>query len=222
VVVLTPETPGCGGPPHGPEEHGPGCGGPDGPDPPCFPCFWRAHAETFRRWARQLCAGNDVPELAEDVLLAAREKLLRAWCRDIGNRLGYMHRILRNTARDAARGRGEWRHRLRPGDTPVDAERHVVRGGPDPVRAVLQAEVRREVAAALRRLPRVQRAVVDCLYVTELSPAETETYLGMTATAVGSALHRARKKLRAVLSPDLLSIFDDPDDPRFLRGGEQR
>ena len=66
-----------------------------------------------------------------------------------------------------------------------------------PEAAVIAAEDRRAVAAALALLPERLRDVVSCRYLLGLSEAETAAVLGLPAGTVKSRLARGLERLRA-------------------------
>ena len=189
---------------------------------PCFECFYESHCRDFARWAAQLCGSFDVVEMSEDVFLEANRKLFETWKRTvIDDPAAYMRTILRNTACDAAAGRGVGKCRPRRQDVALDTQRLTLVGGPSPEAGALRAEQRSSLAAALRELPKGELDVAVCRYVLEMSAAETAEHLGLAPSAVSSALHRANKKLRALLDRDLLHISDDHRAPHCPDGGDE-
>lgn len=203
-----------------PHAHRRACGHTSDTDP-CFECFYEAHCRDFARWAAQLCGSFDVGEMSEDVFLEATRKLFETWTRtEIDEPAAYMRTILRNTACDAAAGRGVGRSRSRRQDVALDAQRLTLVGGPNPETGALRAERRRSLAAALRELPKGELDVAVCRYVLEMSATETAEHLELAPSAVSSALHRANKKLRALLDRDLLQIPDERG-ARHPAGGDE-
>ena len=65
--------------------------------------------------------------------------------------------------------------------------------------AVLAAERRAALVAALRRLPGRDREVIVCRYLLDLTEEETVTVLGWPRGTVKSRTHRALAKLRGLL-----------------------
>ncbi|KJK11720.1 ECF subfamily RNA polymerase sigma-24 subunit [Terrabacter sp. 28] len=61
-----------------------------------------------------------------------------------------------------------------------------------------------EVRRALARLPAVQREAVELVVWSGCSVAEAATALGVSAGTVKSRLHRARRSLTDLISPDAL------------------
>jgi RNA polymerase sigma-70 factor (ECF subfamily) len=109
----------------------------------------------------------------------------------------WLLQIVANEARNRRRAAGR-RTQLalrtaaetRPGDA-----------APSPEAAVLDAETRGELLAALNQLRDEEREVVACRYLLELSEAETAQALGLRPGTVKSRLSRALDHLRAVLEP---------------------
>ena len=85
-----------------------------------------------------------------------------------------------------ARGRGR-----SPGDA-----------APSPEAALLGAERREELVAALNRLSEDDREALACRYFLDLSEAETAAALGVRPGTVKSRLSRALERLRAELEED--------------------
>ncbi len=67
---------------------------------------------------------------------------------------------------------------------------------PSPEAAVLGAERREELLAALNRLPEIDREALACRYFLDLSEAETAAALGVRPGTVKSRLARALERLR--------------------------
>jgi RNA polymerase sigma-70 factor (ECF subfamily) len=133
------------------------------------------------------------PDLAPDV---AQEALIRAW-RAMPRFRGeaalgtWLHRITVNTAW-TLRKRAS-RHQAQPlEDTLVDPSL-----GPE--RAGELAEVRAELGSAINQLSPGQRAVLVLRDVYGWSHAEVGRELGITQTTAKVRLHRARKRVRAIL-----------------------
>ena len=74
----------------------------------------------------------------------------------------------------------------------------------DPAAAALSAERRAELVRGLAGLSEAHRAVVTCRYLLDLDEAETSTVLGWPRGTVKSRLHRALRRLAAVLPPALV------------------
>jgi RNA polymerase sigma-70 factor (ECF subfamily) len=62
-------------------------------------------------------------------------------------------------------------------------------------------ELESRVRTALQRLPRRQREVIVMYYLEEMSTSQVAAVLHATEGAVNVRLHRARKRLEALLAP---------------------
>lgn len=71
---------------------------------------------------------------------------------------------------------------------------------PGPEQAAAEAEEQTEVRRAVVQLPEQERAIVVLRYYQQLSYAEISTVLDIPENTVGTRLHRAREKLRKLLS----------------------
>ena len=96
-----------------------------------------------------------------------------------------VHSALNVIRGDRRRARRETAHAVDPAHAPV----------PNPERLVVEAESRREVRQALRKLPRRMAALLVLRY-SGLSYAEVATALGMKVGNVGTLLRRAEEALR--------------------------
>jgi RNA polymerase sigma-70 factor (ECF subfamily) len=84
---------------------------------------------------------------------------------------------------------------------PNPAER-VVSGGPSPEDTLLSRERRREIAAALARLPERQRAVFVLSHVEGHTSREVSALTGLNESTVRVHLFRAIRKLRTLLGTE--------------------
>lgn len=127
--------------------------------------------------------------LAEDLVQTALAKSFGAWDRigDVGGFEAYVRRVLFTTY--AAWWRRRWN-----GERPTAELPDAATAGPD-------LALRRDVLAALSRLPRGQRAVVVLRYFEDLTEAQTAEVLGCSTGTVKSQAARAMAALRS--SPDL-------------------
>jgi RNA polymerase sigma-70 factor (ECF subfamily) len=149
----------------------------------------RMHQETAFRVA-YLIAGSD----AED---AVQDGVVKAW-RALGRfRPGapfrpWLLRIVANEARNRRRASG------RRVSLALRAAREDVSGGaaPSPETAVLAADERAKLLAALDGLPDDARLALSCRYLLELSEAETAAALGIRPGTVKSRVSRALERLR--------------------------
>ena len=88
--------------------------------------------------------------------------------------------------------------------TPVerDVAERVVSGEPSPEAALLGRERRRQIAAALARLPERQRAVFMLSHVEGCTSREVSALTGLNESTVRVHLFRAIRKLRTLLHDD--------------------
>ena len=89
------------------------------------------------------------------------------------------------------------------GETSVDPDRFFPQGNwsspPEPWRAVLDAEARAAIDAAIATLPEQQRQVITLRDVDGLTSEEVRNVLDLSETNQRVILHRARSKVRARL-----------------------
>jgi len=152
----------------------------------------QAHQHEVYTLALRLTADR---ELAADV---AQEALVRAW-RALPRFRGeaafstWLHRTTVNTAWTLRRR--AMKHRSVPlEEGPEPADRSVT-----PERAGEMTELRDDLVAALDRLNPRLRAVIVAKDVYGWSHDEIASTLGITVTAAKVRLHRARKKMKAML-----------------------
>ena len=140
----------------------------------------------------------DAQEAAQDAFLKAHRALgrfragepLRPWLLRIAVNES------RNRVRSSAR-RDALALRAAAERPPVDAD-------PSPEAALLAAEERRELLAALERLREEDRLAIACRYFLELSERETAQVLGWRRGTLKSRLSRALGRLRAELGEETL------------------
>jgi len=138
--------------------------------------------------------------LAEEVVQEAFARTYAALprLRYADDPLPYVRRAVVNLARGGLRRRGVARRaRLARAEDAPSAED-----------GVLVDEQRREVAAAVRALPRRQRECVVLRYLLDCSTAETADALGITDGAVKQHLHRALASLAVTLAEDADDVED--------------
>jgi RNA polymerase sigma-70 factor (ECF subfamily) len=154
----------------------------------------RLHQDAAVRLASTVSGGWGDPEAV------AQEALVKAY-RALGRfRPGapfrpWLFRIVVNEARNARRS-GQRRRQL------VERLRHDIppRVATSAEAVTLDADERRQLIAAVQRLPRRQREAIACRYFLELSEAETADVLGIARGTVKSRLSRALDALRADLA----------------------
>ena len=137
--------------------------------------------------------------LAEDLLQSSLAKAWTAWRRIEGDPEPYVRRILVNTYTSWWRRR--WHHERPIGELPDQA-------GPDEHRGY---DDRDQLARALGRLPRQQRAVLVLRYYEDLSEAQIADALGISPGTVKSHAAKAIAKLR--VDPGLTGLEPDTEPP---------
>jgi RNA polymerase sigma-70 factor (ECF subfamily) len=139
-------------------------------------------------------AGNaaDAEEAAQDAFVKAYRALWRF--RPGAPFKPWLLRIVANEARNRRRSTGRRQAlALRAGHEPSGE------AAPSPEAALLGAERREALVAALNRLPEPDREAIACRYLLDLSEAETAAALGLRPGTVKSRLSRALERLRSEL-----------------------
>lgn len=133
---------------------------------------------------------------AQDLVQTALAATWVRWgrLRDPGAAEAYVRRVMLSTFLS-------WRRRRWHGEVPTAAPPDHAAAG-DPFEAV---ELRAAVVAALARLPRRQRAVIDLRYVEDLTEAQAAQALGCAIGTVKSQSAKALATLRA--SPELAGAW---------------
>jgi RNA polymerase sigma factor (sigma-70 family) len=167
-------------------------------DRDAFTTLYHRHAATVWRQAHHLTGSS---AMAEDVLAAT---FLTAWRRRAEVRftadsaLPWLLAVAGNEARTEQR-RSMRHQRLfrRLGAAPV------VRDHSDSVAASVDGHRSlHRVLAALERLPAAQREVVELFMIADLAQSDAARALGVPEATVRSRIHRARARLRTLLSEE--------------------
>jgi RNA polymerase sigma factor (sigma-70 family) len=164
----------------------------------------RRYEQTAFRAAYLVCGDTDE---ARD---AAQEGFVRAWQALPRFRAGaeprpWLMTIVANAARNRRRGSGRRVNlALR-----VAQDRRADGAAPSPEAAVLAAERRELLLAAVNRLRDDDRLVISLRWFAELGEAEMAAALGIPRGTVKSRLSRAMDRLRAVMSADSDGDADD-------------
>jgi len=132
-------------------------------------------------------------QLAEDLLQTALERVAVRWGR-VEDPDAYVRRILYHEYVSWWR---RWRRREIPVAEPPERA--------DPADPQGDAELRRALRAALRRLPPRQRAVLVLRYLEDYSEREVAALLGCSPSTVSSQASRALARLRQ-LCPELSEV----------------
>ena len=139
----------------------------------------------------------DAEEAAQDGFVKAYRALRRF---RVGEPLRpWLLRIVANEAHNRRRAAGRRaRLAIRAAEQPESS------GGaaPSPETAVLSAERRTELLAAVERLREDDRLVISCRYFLELTELETAAALGWRVGTVKSRLSRALDRLREQIGED--------------------
>jgi RNA polymerase sigma-70 factor (ECF subfamily) len=149
----------------------------------------RMYQETAFRVA-YLISGSEAEDAVQDGVIKAWRALGRF--RSDAPFRPWLLRIVANEARNRRRSMG------RRAALTLRAEREDVSGGaaPSPETAVLAAEERTQLLAALDALPDEARLALACRYLLELDEAETAAALGVRRGTVKSRVSRALDRLR--------------------------
>lgn len=151
----------------------------------------RARSAALLRTAYLLVADHGQ---AEDMLQTALLRTLQHWRTARAAPEAYVRQALLNLCRD------NWRRAsARPRELPLLAGAEDVKAIDGPADGVGQ---RRELVAALARLPAGQRAVIVLRFVADLSVAQTAQALGISEGTVKSYTSRAIAALRGQLDGD--------------------
>ena len=132
---------------------------------------------------------EDAEDAAQEAFVAALERLEE--CRKPESFRAWFLTIVRNRARNIVR-----RERVRAGERlPAGLPDE----GGDPLRSAERGELRARLVEALERIPPVEREIVLLHDLEGWKHREIAEALGLPSGTVRSHLHRARKKLRAIL-----------------------
>ena len=152
--------------------------------------LYEAHALGMIRLAHIMLGDR---QSAEDVVQEAFCGLYRRWSHlsDQGSAVHYVRSAVLNHCRSVLRRRAT-----------SQAPRELA-GYPEPARsaeaAVLTSEERDEIMRAVRRLPPRQREALVLRFYLDMSAEETAATMGISASSVRSATHRALASLGDML-----------------------
>lgn len=154
------------------------------------------HSALIWRTAYRLLGNHaDAADCFQEAFLAAVELSRRQRVR---NWPGLLQQLATRRALDQLRSRAA---RGRLAGSPPDWTA-VASPNPGPAQEVEAAELAASLRAALADLP-AQQAEVFCMrLLSDLSYRDIAKLLGLSTSAVGVLLHRARSRLREILSPD--------------------
>lgn len=159
-------------------------------DPAGFHDYVAGNRDRLVRFGCLLCGSRTS---AEDLVQEALVRVWLRWDRVVGGGSvdAYVHKVMVSTHLT-------WRRRLWRCEEPTD----LASGNPVPVEAhaadsLAVWDSRDALAAALRRLPPRQRAVLVLRFFLDLSEADTATAMSCTRGTVKSQTHKALRTLRA-------------------------
>jgi len=154
----------------------------------------RLHPASFS-WALNCCGRNR--EVAEDVLQTSYLKVLQGKARFDG-RSGFktfLFAVIRRTASESRRR--EVLRRL--GLARWNAVKPVSRSSPDPDQAAQTSQRRESFSAALSKLARRQRQVLELVFAHALTLEEAASALGISVGSARVHYARGKKRLASVL-----------------------
>ena len=155
----------------------------------------RRYQDVAVRTAHLICPETDADDAVQEAFLKAFDALPRF--RDGAPLRPWLLRIVANEARNRRRSAGRRQGlALRAADASL-----VGRTSPGPEQAVMAAEQRSELLAALNTLRDDDREVLGARFLLDLSEAETADTLGIPRGTVKSRTSRALERLRVALGP---------------------
>jgi RNA polymerase sigma-70 factor (sigma-E family) len=154
-----------------------------------FELFVREHATALLRTAYLLTGDRGH---AEDLLQTAFERTHRHWDRLEGEPAAYARTVLAHLATDRWR-----RRRARVREVLLPDHDDVPLGDPSG-----QVDLRLALAAGLKDLPRLQRAVIVLRYFEDLTEPEVAAVLEVSVGTVKSTASRAKERLRSALGSE--------------------
>ena len=157
-----------------------------------------------RRIVRDVDAARDV---AQDAMLQAFR--YRASFRGESNYRTWLYRIATTTALSHLRRERALARRA----VACEQEATAPLAAPptSPVDAITHAETAREVSAQIAGLPPLYREILALRYYDDCTEREAASALGVSVTAVKVRTHRAKRALRARLSPEVAGREDKRD-----------
>lgn len=174
-----------------------------GRDPDAFEAFYREHIDTVQRFvARRVADPHLVADLTAEVFLAVIRSA-HGYRADRGSVVGWLYGVAHNvvSAERRRRAREHRAHERAAGRRELTGE-DVAR-----LEERIDAEARaRELGAAMDRLSRGERAVLELVALDGLAVKDAAHALGVPQVTARVRLHRARRALRDHLSPVVLTV----------------
>lgn len=154
-----------------------------------------AHLPNLRRYARRLTQNEDAAnDLVQETMARALRNLDRY--QPTGSLQGWLITIMKNQFRETQRRRVL----ARAGDE-HDRQRDTMRGASPRDAPQYDQLLLRELAAAIPRLPPLQRDVLIAVCFQGLSYEQASVALGIPVGTIRSRLFRARSALQILLEP---------------------
>ncbi len=162
-------------------------------DPDIFEAFYREHVEQVQRFVVRRIGDRDrAADLTAEIFLAAVESAPRYRERK-GSARAWLFGIARNVVADE----GRKRERRRRGEERLRGSALLDEEDASRLDARIDAAKRsRELHAAITRLPKGERAVLELVALDELSLGEAAAAAGLRPVTARVRLHRARRRLR--------------------------
>lgn len=175
-------------------------------DPGGFTRFVRSNLDDLERFAARYAVYNRLPvHCGDDILDEALALALERWPGHLEHasddrRRGFVCKTMSYCARNLARREATWLPH------PPDYFRggHCEDIAPNTTDSlVFTAVAQAQIYELSRRLPAREQEVFQLAAIAELDTAEIAFQLGISKSAVGSALSRARLRIRQMLPPEL-------------------
>ena len=169
----------------------------------------------YRVAVSQLRSPHDAQDVTQDVFLRLMEHVKTSGALKNPEHLkAWLIRVTVNRCRDLHRS--AWNRRVEhDGPAAEDSQPSRIEALPDPAEALEDAAIRRLCAhpiwQLMERLPHDQRVIVHLRYVEEMGEAQIAQALGINRITVRTRLHRARKRLQALMRAYAASQQGEPD-----------
>jgi RNA polymerase sigma factor (sigma-70 family) len=180
-----------------------------GIDPDIFEVFYRGHVEVVERFVvRRVGDRERAADLTAEIFLAAIDSAHR-----YRSRLGTPRAWLLGIARVLVANDGRQRDRQRAGEERLRGSTLLDEDDAARLDARIDAAARsRDLYAAMDRLPKGERAVLELVAIDELSLAEAAAAAGIRPVTARVRLHRARRKLRTELDAAAVKPIPTKED----------
>jgi RNA polymerase sigma factor (sigma-70 family) len=171
-----------------------------GRDPDVFEAFYREHLDAVQRFvARRVDDPYLAADLTAEVFLAAIRSA-HGYRPGRGSATGWLYGVARNVVSGERR---RWT-RERRAHQRAAGRRELTGDDLARLEERIDAEARtRELGAAMARLPKGERAVLELVALDGLAVTEAAAVLGIAQGTARVRLHRAKRVLRDQLSPSV-------------------